>query len=213
MKLPLWMRLGGFLAVLLVAAFLIHEQLSWRKERAQLQEQISASQKQVQDADARQRARDAELHDALRQVAQRKAQVQTPEQIIRELPRDLPLPSPIVLAPWSPASKDAAPGLSSSTQKDAAMKSGAAQPGSAVIPAEDLKPLFDYVQDCKACKAELTAARKDLGDEHIKTGALEQECDAALKLARGGGFWRRAARAAKWFALGAAAGAAAAAAR
>ena len=90
---------------------------------------------------------------------------------------------------------------------------GAAQAGanrSAQLPVEDLKPLFDFVQDCKACRAELAGVRGNLADEQAKTAALTRERDAALRLARGGGFWRRVGRAAKWFALGAAAGAVAA---
>jgi hypothetical protein len=80
----------------------------------------------------------------------------------------------------------------------------------AVIPAEDLKPLYDFTLDCKACQARLAAAQSDLADEKSKTTALTKERDHALQVARGGSPWRRIARAAKWFAIGAAAGAIAA---
>ena len=95
-----------------------------------------------------------------------------------------------------------APSASQQNQKAAA--------GAAVIPAEDLKPLYDFAIDCKACQAKLSAAQNDLIDERKKTAALAHERDDALRFARGGSAWRRIGRAAKWFLLGAAAGAVAA---
>src|SRR5467141_5445876 len=80
----------------------------------------------------------------------------------------------------------------------------------AVIPGEDLKPLYDFTIDCKACQSKLTAAQADLTDEKKKTTSLTHERDDALRIARGGTAWRRIARAAKWFLIGAAAGAVAA---
>lgn len=83
-------------------------------------------------------------------------------------------------------------------------------PASAIIPAEDLKPLYDFALDCKACQARLSVAQSDLADERTKTAALAKERDRALQIARGGSLRRRIVRAAKWFVLGAAAGAIAA---
>ena len=80
----------------------------------------------------------------------------------------------------------------------------------AVLPATDLKPLYDFALDCQACQAKLTASQADLADEKTKSAALTKERDAALQAAKGGSVLRRIARAAKWFALGAAAGAIAA---
>jgi hypothetical protein len=45
-----------------------------------------------------------------------------------------------------------------------------------------------------------------LSDEHDKVAALTHERDAAVKAAKGGGFWTRTRRAAKWFLIGAGAG-------
>jgi hypothetical protein len=61
-----------------------------------------------------------------------------------------------------------------------------------------------------ASAAERTSYQGDLIDEKSKTYALTKERDQALKIARGGSVLRRIARAAKWFAIGAAAGAVAA---
>jgi hypothetical protein len=79
----------------------------------------------------------------------------------------------------------------------------------AQIPSADLKPLYNYVQDCRACQAELAAARQNATDEAAKIAALTQERDAAITAAKGGNLWRRLRRNAEWFAVGAAVGAAA----
>ena len=207
----LWMRVLAVLAVCVLGAFFVHEEIAWRQERARLTEEIAAARKLVQEADTRQRQRDAELHAALEQIAQRKRAVQTPQEIVRELPRDLPLPAPITLAAKGTESARQRTEPGDAGQESSATTASRQESNSpAQLPMEDLKPLFDFVQDCKACQAELAGARGNLADERAKTSALTRERDAALRLARGGGFWRRAARAAKWFALGAAAGAIAA---
>jgi hypothetical protein len=69
---------------------------------------------------------------------------------------------------------------------------------------------YDFTIDCKACQAKLSAAQGDLADERKKTAGLTHERDDALRIARGGSTWRRIGRAAKWFLIGAAAGAVAA---
>ena len=38
----------------------------------------------------------------------------------------------------------------------------------AVIPAEDLKPLYDFTIDCKTCQAKLATTQGDLADERKK---------------------------------------------
>jgi hypothetical protein len=79
-----------------------------------------------------------------------------------------------------------------------------------ILPAADLRPLYDFALDCQACRAKLTAAQADLADEKSKSAALTRERDAALRVAKGGSALRRIVRATKWFLLGAAAGAVAA---
>jgi hypothetical protein len=135
---------------------------------------------------------DAQLAQTLATLAAEKRTIVTPAQIIHDLPSQLPLPSPIVLQS-APASPD------SPSPKT-----------NAVIPAEDLKPLYDFTIDCKACQAKLSTAQADLTDERQKATALTRERDDALRIARGGSILRRITRAAKWFAIGAAAGAVAA---
>src|SRR6266851_3726086 len=141
-------------------------------------------------ADQRDRA---QLAQTLAVLATEKRTIVTPAQIVRELPSQISLPAPIVLQSTTPALPD------SPTPKPIA-----------VIPSEDLKPLYDFALDCKACQAKLSAAQGDLTDERKKTAALTHERDDALRIARGGSAWRRIGRAAKWFLIGATAGAAAA---
>jgi hypothetical protein len=83
----------------------------------------------------------------------------------------------------------------------------------AQIPAADLKPLFDYVQDCRACQTQLAAAKQDSTDNAAKLKAVTRERDAAVATAKGGSFWQRLRRNALWFVIGAGAGTAAVCAR
>jgi hypothetical protein len=80
---------------------------------------------------------------------------------------------------------------------------------SAQIPAADLKPLFDYAQDCRSCQAQLAAAKQNATDDAAKLTAVTRERDATVVAAKGGTFWQRLRRNAVWFAVGAGAGAAA----
>lgn len=80
----------------------------------------------------------------------------------------------------------------------------------AQIPAADLKPLYDYVQNCRACQAQLAAAQQNSADDARKIDALTRERDAAVTAAKGGSFLRQLRRNTLWFATGAIVGFAAA---
>lgn len=75
------------------------------------------------------------------------------------------------------------------------------------IPAADLAPLYDYVQDCRACQLQLTAAKQNASDDAAKIRALTLERNAAVTAAKGGPIWLRLKRNAHWLAVGAAIGA------
>ncbi len=192
MPLRHWIRIvaAAFVALLAVAVL-----VSWRadqRDRAQLATELAATKQLLATADARQHDRDAQLAQTLAALAAEKRTIVTPAQIVRELPSQISLPAPIVLRSTPPLPD-------SPTPKPIA-----------VIPSEDLKPLYDFTLDCKACQAKLSATQGDLTDERKKTAALARERDDALRIARGGSAWRRIGRAAKWFLIGAAAGAVAA---
>jgi hypothetical protein len=212
-------------ALLLAGAFAFRSWLEAHDDRTHMQATIAAQQQLIAAADQRERQNAASLQATLAQITALKQQVQTPQQILRDLPQYLPLPQPITLAPPanapagqgtalpgnSGAGSGAAPGSASGTGAGADSSSAAAPAAPvAQIPTADLKPLFDFVQDCRACKVQLDAARADLKDEQAKSAALSKERDAAVKAVKGGGFWTRVKRNAKWLAIGAILGAAAA---
>jgi hypothetical protein len=186
-----WIRLAELTFASLLALALYFSWRADRRDRSQLESELAATKQLLAAADARQHDRDAQLAQTLASLAAEKRTIVTPAQIVRELPSQISLPSPIVLQ-------------SGPTQNSPSPQTNA------VIPAEDLKPLYDFTIDCKACQAKLAAAQGDLADERKKTTALTHERDDALHIARGGSAWRRIARAAKWLLIGAATGAAAA---
>ena len=187
-----WIRLAELTAALLLALAVFFSCRANRRDRSQLESELAATKQLLAAADTRQHDRDAQLAQTLATLAAEKRTVVTPAQIIHDLPTQLPLPSPIVL------------------QSPPASPSSPSPKTNAVIPAEDLKPLYDFTIDCKACQSKLTTAQADLTDERQKTVALTRERDDALRIARGGSLLRRITRAAKWFLIGAAAGAVAA---
>jgi len=187
-----WIRLSELIAAFVLALAVFFSWRADRRDRSQLESELAATKQLLAAADTRQHDRDAQLAQTLATLAAEKRTIVTPAQIIHDLPSQLPLPSPFVLQ-TAPASPD------SPSPKT-----------NAVIPAEDLKPLYDFTIDCKACQSKLTAAQADLTDERAKTSALTRERDDALRIARGGSLFRRITRAAKWFIIGAAAGAVAA---
>ncbi len=187
-----WLRLAALIAAAVLGVAVVQAWRADRRDRDQLAAELAATKQLLAGADARQHDRDTQLAQTLATLAAEKRTIVTPAQIVRELPSQLSLPSPMVLQsvpelPNSPSPKT-----------------------NAVIPSEDLKPLYDFTLDCKACQAKLVAAQADLTDERKKTAALTHERDDALRIARGGSAWRRIGRAAKWLLIGAAAGAAAA---
>jgi hypothetical protein len=222
--------------LLLVAAAVVASAVAWRSERharAALAKQLAADDQALATAAASQKQRDAKLQDTLAQLDALQRAVRTPEQVVRYLPAQLPLPAPIRLADSDAIGSQGSPCVTSAaaqansgdpvatTSPLSAIRAPAKDgtraevaetptPPLAVLPQEDLKPLYDFAVHCHACEAQLAASQADLTDERSKTAIAERERDNALRVARGGSAWRRALRAAKWFAIGAAAGAIAA---
>jgi hypothetical protein len=219
----LWLRLAELLITATLAISVISAWRADRRDRAQLAADLAAAKQSLEQADARQHERDAQLVQTLATLAAEKRSVTTPAQILRDLPNQIPLPTPITLqSPNSPT----APGKATCSSGPVcgpeglesiklARSESEAKPSAAnaVIPADDLKPLYDFTLDCKACQSKLASAQGDLADERAKTAVLTHERDEAVRAAKGGSIFRRIARAAKWFAIGAAAGAIAAQAR
>jgi hypothetical protein len=214
----IWLKLAEILVPVILAVTIFVSWQADRRDRALLATQLAAAQKTIADASASQHDRDTLLNQTLAQIAAQKQSVATPAQILKDLPSALSLPAPITLQPADNSAiretpnvakgSPAGPGQTTTLPNNPTPKPG--QDADAILPAADLKPLYDFALDCKACQAKLSVAQSDLADEKTKTAALTKERDAAVTAAKGGSAMRRIARAAKWFALGAAAGAVAA---
>ena len=196
-----WIKVAAVVVVTVLAASVFFAWRDARKEQAALQAELKTTQQALAEATARQATRDAAVNDLVAGLKKKEAAVQKPAQVVAALPEVITLPSPITIEP--------SPGTAQHQSGAANGQPDTIQP-KVNFPAADLKPLYDFAADCKACQAKLAAAQADLADEKRKTQALGRERDDALRAAKGGSVLRRIARAAKWFAIGAAAGAIAA---
>lgn len=200
-----WIKLAALLVVVALAASVFVAWRGARKQQMALQAELKTTQQALAEATTRQASRDAAVNDLAAALKKKESTVQKPAQVVAALPDLITLPAPITIeeAPLSPDKSTGKGQPASSNVPDAI------QP-KVNFPAQDLKPLYDFAADCKACQVKLGAAQADLADEKLKSQALSRERDDALRAAKGGSVLRRIARAAKWFAIGAAAGAIAA---
>lgn len=196
---PLLHRAIAILAAIaaLVAFFLAiivaRSRKASRQAVSEMRLAFSAQKTVLGQANKRERQRDAVLGKNLEKISRVEQAAKKPADIVKRLPAAFgPLPHPlsVSLAPHGSDAPEA--------------------PAIIAVPREDLKPLFDRLQDCRACQEQLAAAEQDLSDERAKVSALTIERDAAVKAARGGGFWARFRAGVKWFAIGGAMGALAA---
>jgi hypothetical protein len=205
---------------LLLAALAFHAWLSWRDDQMRLQATLTAQKQLLDAADARERDRTAALQDTLSQIDALKRAAHSPAQIVRDLPKYMSLPQPITLTPDGAVNPPNAPANSSAAQQGSGSSGETAAPRPVVpknlpdspvaqIPAADLKPLYDFVQDCRSCQAQLAAVKLNADDDAAKIAALTRQRDAAITAAKGGSLWRRFRRNTLWFAVGVGAGAAA----
>jgi hypothetical protein len=218
----IWLRLAETILPVLLAIIILSAWEADRRDRVQLAGQLAAAQKTISEASASQHDRDILLNQSLAQIAAEKQSAVTPAQILKALPSIIPLSAPIALPNQPQSLAPGTIGVATSNSNDPADKSArnrllpdnptpkSGHSGDTILPAADLKPLYDFALDCQACQAKLQATQSDLQDEKAKTLALTRQRDAAIRAAKGGTALRRIARAAKWFVLGAVAGAIAA---
>ncbi len=209
----LW-RVGAIVLVIALVGSVFYAWRGARREQAELKQELKATQAQLAEAAARQEQRDAKVGLLVEQLAEKKDAVKSPVQVVAALPDVLPLPRAIrmndVVGTGTAAGGANQEAMQVQTAKGKASGARATELPSVPLPVEDLKPLYDFAVDCKACQAKLVASQADLKDEQAKTVVLGRERDDALRAAKGGSVMRRVVRAAKWFAIGAAAGAIAA---
>jgi hypothetical protein len=156
---------------------------------------IDAAQKERDAHQAADKERDAQTAATIAAMQDALAKVKTPQQIANWIPQQLPLPQPITV------------------QLPPATPQNPAPDAIVAIPQADLIPLRDTIEKCKECAIKLSTAQQDLTsrDERLALAgqqmiAVQKERDAALTAAKGGIFFTRAKRIAKWLAIGAAAG-------
>ena|SRR6202162_375950 len=177
------------LLLLALLGFLLLNWMDAHDDQVRLAATLDAQKSVIAAAERREQDRAEQLRDTLQHIESLKRAVQTPQQVIKEIPQYLPqLPVPIHI-------------------EQAPAEPGKPQPPPVVtIPPQDLKTLYDFSADCAACKAERDALKASATDDRAKMDALTKERDAAIREAKGGSFLRRVARAAKWLAIGVAVG-------
>src|SRR5260370_16780531 len=136
-----WIRLAELTFAFLLALAVYFSWRADRRDRSQLESELAATKQLLAAADARQHDRDAQLAQTLATLAAEKRAIVTPAQIVRELPSQISLPSPIVLQSAPPSPNSPTPQTN------------------AVIPAEDLKPLYNFPIACKASQTTLPPAQ------------------------------------------------------
>lgn len=184
--------------LLTVAGVAVDAWLGARSDSAKLAATLSAQKNAIEQAAKQERDRDKLLASTVAAITAEKRRVQSPQQAAKALPLDLPeLPQPITAQP--------AGSVTSTASNDI-------PPAPLTIPIDDIKPLYDHLEDCRICAAQRDTAQQDLADQTARNAALTKERNAAVVAAKGGNFWARTRRAAKWFAIGLAIGASAAAA-
>ncbi len=185
------------LGILLVAVAIATDAwMAARSDAAKLKTTLAAEHSIIEQAANREQDRDKLLASAVTKIEAQKRQVRTALQAAKAIPDLLPeLPQPISMPPADAPS--ATPGKET-------------QPTSLSIPPDDIKPLYDHLQDCQICAAERDTAKEDLADQQARNVALTKERDSAIRESKGGSLWVRVRRAAKWLAIGAVVGATAA---
>ena len=191
------LHIVALVAASIAAALLADAWRSARHDSQQLAATLATQNTVIQNAADLQKQRDTQLATALAAIQAQKRAVQTPQQAAHQLASVLP-PLPLPVSVHTPdLSPPLPPGEPPST--------------SISIPQPDLVPLYDDLQDCRASILQTDALKKDLSDEKSRSAALLHERDAAVAVAHGGTMLLRLKRAAKWFAIGVATGAAIAA--
>lgn len=198
-------EIAAVLLLLAISAFVFYSWLEAHDDQLRLaatldeQGKLLDQAKQQSDAlTAEQKQRDAALQSQLETMRDAVSKIQTPQQIAQWLPLQLPLPAHVTITIPPATPQNSSPSAI------------------ATIPQEDLAPIRNAVESCEECDKNLAAAQQDTAakDQQLKLAgeqlsAAENERDAAIKAAKGGGLWTRLHRNAKWFLIGAGAASAA----
>lgn len=191
----------ALLSAVIAIALLLDAWRSARHDSQQLAATLTAQNAAIQQAADHEKQRDTQLTAALATLQDEKRTIRTPQQAAKQLPSVLPpLPLPVAIIE---------PNLSAPTPSGEPSSAGEPSPAMLSIPQPDLVPLYSGLEDCRANTLQIETLNKDLTDEKSRSASLQRERDAATAVAHGGSFAMRLKRAAKWFFIGVAAGAAA----
>jgi hypothetical protein len=176
------------------------------RDRAIMRATIDAQRKVIEDSQRVMAENQQKLKDSLAEIERQRKQVKTPEQAARFIPQVIPGVQPVIVqVPAGPV--PTSPELQTSAQP----ANPTPAPAHAEIPLDQLKTLYNFAQDCRACTLKLEAAETDKRELLIQLAAMEKQKTAAVNAVHGGSFLVRLRRDSK-HALGAGAGAAAGAA-
>ena len=179
----------------LLAAFLVFAGYGWLREhdaRLKAETQTGQQQKQIDGLKQQQAAAQSALEQKLASLQKERREPATADQLVADAHTLLPgLPDPLLVqaAAPDPALPNAPPAQS------------------VIIPAADFATIRDAQLGCQENAAKLSACQavSDQGQQQLKL--TEQQRDEWKTAAKGGSMWHRALGAAKWFAIGAGAGA------
>ncbi len=179
----------------LLAGFLVFVGYGWMQEhdaRLKAETQTGAQQKQIDGLKQQQTDAQNSLNKQLAGLEKSRQAPATATQLVSDassLLPNLPVPLQVQTAQKSPSLPDA-PGAQT-----------------VIIPEADFKSIRDAQVTCEENTAKL-ATCQTLGEESKQQLQLtEQQRDEWKTAAKGGSIWHRALGAAKWFAIGAGAGA------
>jgi hypothetical protein len=194
-----------FVLATCIAALSAFAYVNWdsnRKTQEKLRATLSHDERFVADANKSISDRDTSLRAALEQIATFKKKNQTPGEVVKQLPNYLRLPRPITISATPPSAM--------TTVEATFSKSGqiiqSATPLVGSIPSEDLKPLFDFVQDCRTANVKLEIANQDSADYVKQMVALRSERDVTISALKEGGVFKRLKHDVVWLLAGAVVG-------
>jgi hypothetical protein len=205
------MKISPTLERLLAGALAIAAAMLWFSWRAAQKNSLDLKATLVEKNEVLMATQDAlakaqaDIAETERQAAEIEAKTKTPAEILKSLPAYLPLPKPLDQTYFC---QDAASGACSPPHSEEPDAPQLPAPETRIdIPQEDLKPLFDFSVQCQACENVVAKQKEALRLFAQEVDDLKAERDAAVKAAKGGGFWRRLKSNAHWFAIGGAAAA------
>lgn len=145
--------------------------------RASLEAMLKADDARFAKLEADMATRDKQAQDSIAMAQKHAATVKTPQDAIPEINALAGFPVPIALPlVW--------------------------QRGQSIaIPEEDILPLFQKLETCKEQEILLGACQADRIDLQVKAQLLTAERDQAVSTVRGGTFWQRFRKNAKWVAV------------